>query len=115
MEGRGIPDEGRLSAALAARGFSTTIVAFMSTFFEKELVGMMLLDTFVTLDFKTPHEGAFRRDKPGSILFRDEVGIDPTVANRCCFNKNQIKFNHKIQFKPSNDTILHNKIVQNLT
>jgi len=83
MENRGIPDEGRHSVALAAAGFSTTIVAFISTFFEEELAGMMLLDTFVTLDFKTPHEGAFKRDKPGNILFRDEVGIDPTVANRC--------------------------------
>ena len=91
MEGRGIPDEGRLSVALAATGLSTIIVAFISTFFKEELAGMMLLDTFVMLDLRTPHEGAFKRDRPGSILFRDDVGIDPTVANRCCSNQNKFK------------------------
>ena len=29
-------------------------------------------------------DGAFNLDKAGSMLFREEDGIDPTVASLCC-------------------------------
>ena len=83
IPGRGIPDRGRLSALLVATFFSMTTVAFISSTLER-LVGMMHL---ATLAFGAANCSAFNFDRPGSKLFLDGAGIDPTVANRCCSNQ----------------------------